>query len=166
MKWRNSSWWQLAVVRRSLWFIWEKLIDSLTLCEKHFAVATTRSTLLHDAVWVEETHLQCGRCSWASPVAAHRGSYVTGSAHYLASVAESSEQTLCDREQSFPNYFVHTSFIIMENALWYDRVLWFNWAPAQRCANTLSGKKIKVPVVPLFTCTSCELGGQYGQVMK
>lgn len=30
MKWRNSSWWQLAVARHSLWFIWSNVIDSLT----------------------------------------------------------------------------------------------------------------------------------------
>lgn len=74
----------VAIARRSLWFIWEKLIDSLTQSEQSFAAGEPQRTLLNVAVCVQRTCLLYGGVYLVSPVAAYMGSCVATSAHYLA----------------------------------------------------------------------------------
>lgn len=129
MKWRNSSWWQSAVARRSLWFIWEKLIDSLTLSEQCFAVGAARRTPL-DAL---KEHVS--------------------SMEVLAGVPCSSiQELLCFHLSSLPGQYsqwpragswhfmaknraFQISSSICLPTLWrmpYDKAFWFNRAFAQR----------------------------------
>lgn len=99
----------VAIARRSLWFIWEKLIDSLTQSEQFFAAGEPRRTLPNVAVCVQRTCLLYGGVYLASPVAEHRGSRVATSAHYLAGAVTDPEPRSSNLWRITERYWFRTS---------------------------------------------------------